>query len=79
MAVERLTGCDNIVALSSEPGVHRSEPGVHRRLLYKWRDQLEPIDDGQGRRVVQGLSDHRGRITAIHGLLAKGFIEARAH
>jgi hypothetical protein len=20
---------------------------VHRRLLYKWRDQLEPIDDGE--------------------------------
>jgi transposase-like protein len=41
MAVERLKGCDNIVALSAELG-------VHRRLLYKWRDQLEPIDDGQG-------------------------------
>src|ERR1039457_2678441 len=40
MAVERLKGCDNIVALSAELG-------VHRRLLYKWRDQLEPIDDGQ--------------------------------
>jgi transposase-like protein len=41
MAVERLKGCDNIVALSEELG-------VHRRLLYKWRDQLEPIEDGQG-------------------------------
>ncbi len=40
MAVERLKGGDNIVALSAELG-------VHRRLLYKWRDQLEPIDDGQ--------------------------------
>ena len=39
MAVERLKSCDNIVALSEELG-------VHRRLLYKWRDQLEPIDDG---------------------------------
>ena len=39
MAVERLKGCDNIVALSEELG-------VHRRLLYKWRDQLEPMDDG---------------------------------
>jgi transposase-like protein len=38
-AVERLKGCDNIVALSEELG-------VHRRLLYKWRDQLEPMDDG---------------------------------
>ena len=40
MAVERLKGCDNIVALSEELG-------VHRRLLYKWRDQIEPIDDGE--------------------------------
>ena len=40
MAVERLKGCENIVALSEELG-------VHRRLLYKWRDQLELIDDGE--------------------------------
>ena len=40
MAVERLKGCGNIIELSKELG-------VHRRLLYKWRDQLEPIDDGQ--------------------------------
>ena len=37
MAVERLKNCDNILALSRELG-------VHRRLLYKWREQLEPID-----------------------------------
>jgi transposase len=41
MAVERLKSCDNIVALSEELG-------VHRRLLYRWRDQIEPLDDGQG-------------------------------
>ena len=37
MAVERLKQCDNIVALSRELG-------VHRRLLYRWRDQLDPIE-----------------------------------
>jgi len=37
MAVERLKKCDNIVALSRELG-------VHRRLLYRWRDQLDPIE-----------------------------------
>ena len=41
MAVERLKSCDNI-------GVLSEELGVHRRLLYKWRDQLEPIEDGEG-------------------------------
>ena len=40
MAVERLKSSDNIVALAKELG-------VHRRLLYKWRDQIEPIDDGE--------------------------------
>jgi transposase-like protein len=37
MAVERLKSCDNIVALSRELD-------VHRRLLYKWRDQLDPAE-----------------------------------
>ena len=41
MALERMKSCDNIERLSEELG-------VHRRLLYKWRDQLEPIEDGQG-------------------------------
>jgi len=37
VAVERLKNCDNIVALARELG-------VHRRLLYKWRDQLDPVE-----------------------------------
>lgn len=40
-AVERLKRCENIVALSKELG-------VHRRLLYRWRDQLEPAESGAG-------------------------------
>ena len=40
-AVERLKQCENIVALSKELG-------VHRRLLYRWRDQLEPAERGTG-------------------------------
>jgi transposase len=40
-AVARLTQCENIVALSKELG-------VHRRLLYRWRDQLEPAESGEG-------------------------------
>src|ERR1700719_4033570 len=42
MAVERLKRSDNIVALSQELR-------VHRRLLYKWRDQLEPRTSRRGR------------------------------
>jgi transposase-like protein len=37
MAVDRLRRCDNVVVLSEELG-------VHRRLLYKWRKQLEPAE-----------------------------------
>ena len=37
MAVDRLRRSENVVALSEELG-------VHRRLLYKWRKQLEPTD-----------------------------------
>ena len=40
MAVERLKGCDNVLALARELG-------IHHRLLYKWRDRLEPKDDGE--------------------------------
>jgi transposase len=40
MAVDRLRQSENVVALSEELG-------VHRRLLYKWRKQLEPVDGSQ--------------------------------
>jgi transposase-like protein len=40
MAVERMKRCENMVALSEELG-------VSRRLLYRWRDQLDPIEGRQ--------------------------------
>ena len=40
MAVARMKSCENIVGLSKELGVNRV-------LLYKWRDHLEPVDDGE--------------------------------
>jgi transposase-like protein len=40
-AVARLKHCEHIVALSKELG-------VHRRLLYRWRDHLEPAESDQG-------------------------------
>jgi transposase-like protein len=40
MTVERLKSCENIVAPAEELG-------IHRRLLYRWRDQLEPVEDGE--------------------------------
>ena len=40
-AVERLRGCDNIVALAKEIG-------VSRRQLYRWRDELDPEEQIPG-------------------------------
>ena len=40
MAVERMKRCENITALSEELG-------VARRLLYRWRHQLDPVEGGQ--------------------------------
>ena len=53
MAVDRLKQCDNIVALSKELG-------VHRRLLYRWRDQLEPSES------AEGLPPVNSRETILH-------------
>ena len=41
MALERLKSCKNATELAAELGIHRTQ-------LYKWRDQMEPVDDGQG-------------------------------
>ncbi len=36
MAVDRLNHCENIVELAKELG-------ISRRLLYRWREKLEPL------------------------------------
>jgi transposase-like protein len=41
MAVDRLNQCENIVTLAKEFG-------VSRRLLYTWREKLEPTASGAG-------------------------------
>jgi transposase-like protein len=43
MAVDRLTQSDNIVELAKELG-------ISRRLLYTWREKLEPVG---GRKMCQ--------------------------
>jgi transposase-like protein len=40
MCVEQMKQCDDIVALAAELD-------IHRRLLYRWRDQLEPVDKSE--------------------------------
>ena len=69
MAVERLKSCDNIVALSEELG-------VHRRLLYKWRDQLEPIDDGEAPPENSKERELRLQVAQLKRLVADKTLEA---
>ena len=69
MAVERLKSCDNIVALSEELG-------VHRRLLYKWRDQLEPIEDGEGPPANSRERELGQQVSQLKRLVADKTLEA---
>ena len=69
MAVERLKSCENIVALSKELG-------VHRRLLYKWRDQLEPIEDGEGPPANSRERELRQQVGHLKRLVADKTLEA---
>ena len=64
MAVDRLRKCDNVVALSEELG-------VHRRLLYKWRKQMEPTEPGGKRLRIHGSLRLPRRSASSKRLLAE--------
>jgi transposase-like protein len=69
-AVARLKQCDNIVALSKELG-------VHRRLLYRWRDQLEPAESGEGPPPVNSRETTlRKEVSRLKRTLAEKTLEA---
>jgi len=69
MAVERLKSSDNIVALARELG-------VARRLLYKWRDQIEPIDDGEAPPENSRERELRLKVAHLKRLVADKTLEA---
>jgi helix-turn-helix protein/transposase len=66
MAVAHLKSCDNIVALARDLG-------VHRRLLYKWQDQLEPVE--QGEEPVPSSPEMRQQVRQLKRLLAEKTME----
>ena len=68
MTVERLTRCENIVALSREPG-------VSRRLLYTWRDQLDPVERSEGPPANARESTLRKEVSQWKRLLAEKMLE----
>ena len=69
MAVERLKGCENVLALARELG-------IHQRLLYKWRDRLEPIDDGEGPPENTKERELRLQVAQLKRLVADKTLEA---
>jgi transposase-like protein len=69
MAVERLKSCDNVLALAKELG-------VHRRLLYNWRDRLEPVDDGQAPPENGKERELRRQVARLKRLVADKTLEA---
>ena len=67
-AVERLNQCENIVALSQELG-------VSRRLLYTWRDQLDPVERSEGPPANARESTLRKEVSQWKRLLAEKMLE----
>src|ERR1700681_4284008 len=69
--VERMNACENILRLSRELG-------IHRRLLYKWRDQVDPADaEAEGDVVLQNTREStlRKEISKLKRLLADKTVE----
>ena len=68
MALERLRTCQNVTELSAELGIHRTQ-------LYKWRDQMEPIEDGQGPAANSRERELRKEIRDLKRLLGEKALE----
>ena len=64
MAVDRLNHCENIVELAKELG-------VSRRLLYTWREQLEPLDSGEGPPGISREATLRKEVSRLKRVLAE--------
>jgi transposase-like protein len=67
-AVERLNQCENFVALSQELG-------VSRRLLYTWRDQLDPVERSEGPPANSREATLRKEVSHLKRLLAEKVLE----
>jgi transposase-like protein len=68
MALERLKNCRSVTELSAELGIHRTQ-------LYKWRDQMEPVEDGPGPAVTSRERELRKEIRDLKRLLADKTLE----
>ena len=69
MAVDRLNQCENIVTLAKELG-------VSRRLLYTWREQLEPLESAEGQPPANSReATLRKEVSRLKRVLAEKVLE----
>ncbi len=68
MAVDRLNQCDNIVNLAKELG-------ISRRLLYTWREKLQPLEGSAGPAANSRESMLRSEANRLKRLLAEKVLE----
>jgi transposase-like protein len=68
LAVERLNQCENIVALSQELG-------VSRRLLYTWREKLEPVERSGGPPANSRETTLRKEVSRLKRVVAEKVLE----
>lgn len=64
MAVDRLNQCENIGELAKELG-------IHRRLLYAWREKLEPLERSEGAPATSREVTLRKEISHLKRVLAE--------
>jgi transposase-like protein len=69
MAMERLKTCRSVTELSAELGIHRTQ-------LYKWRDQMEPVDDGPAPPSNNHERELRKEIRELKRVLGEKTLEA---
>ena len=68
MAVDRLQQCDNIVALAKELG-------ISRRLLYTWREKLEPLERSKRPPATSREATLRKEASQLKRVLAEKVLE----
>ena len=68
MCVARMKQCNNIGALAQELD-------IHRRMLYRWRDQLDPVKQSKGSPPNSGEARLRHEINQLQRALAEKTLE----
>ena len=67
-ALERLKSCRNATKLAAELGIHRTQ-------LYKWRDQMEQVQDGPGPAATSRERELRKEIRELKRVLGEKALE----